>query len=98
MRPAVIGSVLMAAAVAPAAWALRTSHAPAVVELAVAVPLGVAVYGAVIWLIHRRVIFDLMTLLRQSVRVGRGRRLGEAGGGEGGRPGAAPAVAGSARR
>ena len=79
VRPGVIGSVLMAAAVAPAAWALRTSHAPAVVELAVAVPLGVAVYGAVIWLIHRRVIFDLMTLLRQSVRVGRGRRLGEAG-------------------
>src|SRR3989304_3537164 len=71
----------MAAAGPPAAWALRTSHAPAVVELAGAVPLGVAVYGAVIWLIHRRVIFDLMTLLRQSVRVGRARRLGAGGGG-----------------
>src|SRR3989304_2595974 len=55
----------MAAAVAPAAWALRMSHAPAVVELAVAVPLGVAVYGAVIWLIHRRGVFGLVTPLRQ---------------------------------
>ncbi len=79
LRPGVVGSGVMAAAVTPAAWALRMSDASAIASLAVLVPLGLAVYGAVIWLLHRRVILDLVTVLRQSVSVGRGRRLGEAG-------------------
>jgi PST family polysaccharide transporter len=78
VRPGVIGSAAMIAAVLPAHWALRTAT-PAIVELGLVVPLGVTVYGMVIWLVHRQILADLMRLLRHALPGRWARRLGEVG-------------------
>ena len=79
VRPGVIGSVVMAAVLGPARWALRMAAPPTIITLVLLVPLGIAVYAAVIWFIHRPIISDLIKLVRQSAPGRRGRRLEEAG-------------------
>jgi PST family polysaccharide transporter len=78
VAPAVVGSGAMAAVVSAARWALAAAGTPDVIELVLLVLLGIAVYGATLWLISRQAVLGLVRVVRAALPVGEGRPLGQA--------------------
>lgn len=78
VSPGVMGSVVMAAVLAPAKWALGHTSLPAVVVLVILVALGAAVYAAALWFIQRQAVLGLVRAIRDALPTQRGRLVGGA--------------------
>lgn len=72
--PGVVGALVMAAAVASARWMMEAAELPAIVVLVSLVVLGIAAYGAALWLFQRQAVLELIRVLRDAL-PGRGVRM-----------------------
>ena len=76
--PSVVSSAVMAAVVAPAKWALELAGSPKVLALGLLVTLGIAAYGAALWVVQRQAVLDLVRVIRDALPSQGGRLLGQA--------------------
>ena len=79
VRPGVIGCAVMAAGVAAAERGLSAAGFPELIVLAFLITLGTAVYGGIVWVIHRQGLLELVSLVRQALVTMGGPRLEAAG-------------------
>jgi len=72
----IIGSAVMAVALAPAKWALESTGVPQVPALVLLVALGVVVYGAALWFLQRQAVLGFISAIRDARPTPRGRLVG----------------------
>jgi ABC-type uncharacterized transport system permease subunit len=79
LSTSVVGSAIMAAALAPAKWALKTAGLSPVPTLVLLVGLGVVVYGTALWLVQRQAVLGLVNAIRDALPRAGGRLVGSSG-------------------